>query len=357
MLRGTQPPPLRRRKAVVSSGAPPPPPPLPLTAIPVVTTPVVLVRATPRAGERRRVPTLLRIGLILLVILAVTAFFAVATGFIHPSGAGGAARMLHCPEDAGGTCAYETTPYCTPATGACAECTRDDHCVGGTCEGGACVQAACSSAADCLGSLACVDGACVVQSGTGSGSRSSAVVSATGGACDARTPCTDGTWCKGGVCTAHSSAAGVYVAARGVPSVAALPWTAGASTSFILDPAGTWPLVLSLHAAGPDRFTLHMHKGAQSRPVLHAGTVYWYAVTTEEERAALSTIPAYTGQELSDATYLAVATRNGDVVHALRFYEGVDRTSFLALTRNYVHSGRSRLAAGAQGFTYVVWVT
>ena len=89
--------------------------------------------------------------------------------------------------------------------------------------------------------------------------------------------------------------------------------------------------------------------------MLPSAQVYWHELATEEERAAFSAVPRFTGQSIAGDSRLAVAHRSGDKVAVLRVFD-TTRTSFVALSRHFVQTGVQRAAAGVGGFTHVVWV-
>ena len=203
----------------------------------------------------------------------------------------------------------------------------------------------CEHDQDCLGALACVDGQCGVRTAA-----SDETVP-----CDGVAPCPDGAYCGGTKTCVHRgamAAAGVYVAKPGVPSVESL----GTRGGFVLHEArGPYPLMLQLAPAGPGQYSLSMLHGRNSAAILPSVPVYWYPVTTSSEQAALAAIPSYTGQTLTDDTYMAIAQRDGDRTVILRVY-GASPPAYVALSRHFASTSVSRLAAGTRGFTHVLWV-
>ena len=314
---------------------------------------------------------------VLVLLLTFGAAGWLLASLLAPNGGEAAAAQVESAGAAAcGACTPEDMlhrPWCVSedgsSTATCVECYRDDHCLNGQCQHNTCIMPACSNDVDCPGSLVCdmSTGVCghsnktstarsaFVQTPCEDGNRPIPLpgVSA-GGACGPTQFCGDGLACLGGVCKAHRSAAGVYVAQDGVPAVAVLP-SSPSFTAFVLAPSGRYPLQLSLHADGPERMLVRMHRGAASRQVLFSGQVYWHLLATEEEQAAFSAVRRYTGQALTADTYLAVAQRTGSRVAVLRMYNP-NRTSFFALTRNYAQSNVRHAGPGAGGFTYVVWV-
>lgn len=261
----------------------------------------------------------------------------------------------------GAICDPGTTPYCS-ADSTCVACYRDSHCAHGQCEQHECVMPSCTSDADCLGSLVCSEGVCGTSSSSSSSSSStSSLVSRSrmqgaNQSCSPTRPCADGMYCTGsGVCAARSSASGTYVTKNRVPSMVSL--SREQQGAYVLaNTPGAYPFAFSLLPDEPDRYRMVLHHGRRTEPALAAGTVYWYALGTEAEQVAFSAVRDYTGQELTEDSYVAIAHRAGSVINVLRLYNP-DRPHFLALSKHFVQASVTRAAAGQSGFTHVLWVS